>query len=196
MKFGYARVSTIEQNLELQQDALVTAGAERIFVDKASGVAVGRPGLADLFNQARRGDCVVVWRLDRLARSQNELIQLAESLAQRGIELQSITEAIDTTTPAGKFVFHLFGALAEFERNLIRERTTAGLSAARARGRCGGRRPVLDAAKMKAIDLQLAAAKKKGQEPNTSEIGRSVGASERTIRRYLTGKYKTTGATA
>lgn len=189
MKLGYARVSRIDQNLELQTDALRSAGVEQIFADKISGATARRDGLDELLRMARRGDCIVVWRLDRLARSQSHLIELAEIFKTAGVELISLTEAIDTTTPAGKLVFHLFGALAEFERNLIQERTHAGLEAARARGKCGGRKPVLDAAKMKAIDLQLAAAKKKGEEPNAGEIGRSVGASERTIRRYIGGKY-------
>ena len=135
MRIGYARVSTDDQNLDLQNDALREAGCERIFRDKVSGAKTDRPGLDRTFEELRQGDVLVVWRLDRRGRSLKELIAHAEMLAERQIGLRSITEAIDTTTSGGKLVFHIFAALAEFERTLIRERTKAGLDAARSRGR-------------------------------------------------------------
>ena len=143
MHIGYARVSTDDQNLDLQNDALQAAGCERVFRDKISGAKAERPGLTRAFEELRQGDTLVVWRLDRLGRSLKELIAQDEHLAEKNVGLQSITEAIDTTSSGGKLIFHVFGALAEFERNLIRERTQAGLQAARARGRKGGRRKLL-----------------------------------------------------
>ncbi|MEM6846851.1 MAG: recombinase family protein [Pseudomonadota bacterium] len=145
MNIGYARVSTTDQNLDLQRDALTGAGCERIFEDTLSGATAARPGLARAKDVMRAGDTLVVWRLDRLGRSLKELIGWVAHLEAEGVALKSLGEAIDTTTPTGKLTFHLFGALAEFERNLIVERTAAGLSAARARGRMGGRPMVLDA---------------------------------------------------
>ena len=138
-KLGYARVSTLQQHEALQHDALRQAGCDRVFVDKASGKLESRPALNDLLCQVRPGDTVVVWRLDRLGRSLRHLIEVVADLERRGVAFISLTESIDTSTPGGKLVFHLFGALAEFERDLIRERTLAGLAAARARGRTGGR---------------------------------------------------------
>jgi DNA invertase Pin-like site-specific DNA recombinase len=134
MLIGYARVSSGGQNLDLQVDALTQAGCERIFTDELSGVKVERPGLTETWNQLRLGDTLIVWRLDRLGRSLKDLVQRIEDLQQRGIGFRSLHEAIDTTSPAGKLQFHIFSALAEFERDLIRERTMAGLRAARARG--------------------------------------------------------------
>ena len=139
MKIGYARVSTLEQNLDLQKDALLAAGCEKVITDKASGSSTARPGLEKLKEQLRADDTLVVWRLDRLGRSLRDLIGWMTYLEERKVGLLSLHEAIDTTTTSGKLTFHLFGALAEFERNLIRERTQAGLAAARARGRKGGR---------------------------------------------------------
>ncbi|APW58614.1 recombinase family protein [Paludisphaera borealis] len=154
MKIGYARISTQEQNLDLQRDALKAAGCDRIIDDSASGGKAQRPGLDRARELLRHGDVLAVWRLDRLGRSLRHLIELMAVLEGEGIGFQSITEAIDTTTPGGKLVFHIFAALAEFERNLIRERTTAGLDAARARGRKGGRRKKLDERKRQlAVDL-------------------------------------------
>jgi DNA invertase Pin-like site-specific DNA recombinase len=154
MLIGYARVSTREQHLTLQQDALQAAGCEKIFVDEISGTIASRPGLDKLKEQLRRGDTLVVWRLDRLGRSIRDLIDWVMKLEQEGVGFQSLQESIDTTTSNGKLVFHLFAALAEFERNLIAERTRAGLEAARARGRKGGRPESLDAQKRKLlIDL-------------------------------------------
>ncbi len=131
---GYARVSTEDQNLDLQRDALGRAGCGRIYEDRASGARADRPGLALALEVARAGDQLVVWRLDRLGRSMSDLIVLTRKLQDRGVELRSLTEGIDTATINGKFAFHLFAALAEFERALTRERTQAGLAAARARG--------------------------------------------------------------
>jgi len=139
MKVGYARVSTAEQNLDLQCDALNAAGCEKVITDKASGTVVARPGLEKLKEQLRAGDTLVVWRLDRLGRSLRDLIGWMTYLEEAKVGLLSLHEAIDTTTTSGKLTFHLFGALAEFERSLIRERTQAGLAAARARGKKGGR---------------------------------------------------------
>ena len=139
MLIGYARVSTHEQTLNLQQDALTKAGCTKIFTDTASGAKTERIGLEEALNYVRKGDTLVVWRLDRLGRSLPHLISTMTDLEERGIGFKSLTENIDTTTSGGKLIFHIFGALAEFERNLIRERTLAGLAAARARGRKGGR---------------------------------------------------------
>jgi DNA invertase Pin-like site-specific DNA recombinase len=139
MLIGYARVSTHEQTLNLQQDALQKAGCNKIFTDTASGAQTARKGLDEALNYVRKGDTLVVWRLDRLGRSLPHLIATMTDLLERGIGFKSLTENIDTTTSGGKLIFHIFGALAEFERNLIRERTQAGLVAARARGRIGGR---------------------------------------------------------
>jgi len=143
MLIGYERVSTDDQNLHLQHDALIEAGCDRIFSDKLSGAKADRPGLKQALEFAREGDTLFVWRLDRLGRSLKDLIALVEALESRKIGFRSLQEKIDTTTSGGKLIFHLFGALAEFERNLIRERTQAGLQAARARGRKGGRRQKL-----------------------------------------------------
>jgi DNA invertase Pin-like site-specific DNA recombinase len=139
MLIGYARVSTYEQTLNLQQDALKKAECSKIFTDTASGAKTERIGLDEALNYVRKGDTLVVWRLDRLGRSLPHLITTLTGLEERGIGFKSLTENIDTTTSGGKLIFHIFGALAEFERNLIRERTTAGLTAARARGKKGGR---------------------------------------------------------
>jgi DNA invertase Pin-like site-specific DNA recombinase len=147
MLVGYARVSTIEQNVAPQIDELKKAGCERIFRDKVSGAKAERPGLQEAMDFLREGDSLVVWRLDRLGRSLKHLIETVTIMEERGIGFRSLQEAIDTTTSGGRLVFHIFGALAEFERNLIRERTLAGLRAARARGRVGGRPRKLDAKK-------------------------------------------------
>jgi DNA invertase Pin-like site-specific DNA recombinase len=143
MLIGYARVSTQEQTLALQHDALTKAGCTKIYTDTASGAKTERKGLEAALSYVRRGDIFVVWRLDRLGRSLPHLIATMADLEERGIGFKSLTENIDTTTSGGKLIFHIFGALAEFERNLIRERTQAGLVAARARGKKGGRPTVL-----------------------------------------------------
>jgi len=156
MRVGYARVSTHEQNLELQLDALKKAGCERVFEDKASGAKSERPGLAKAREMLRPGDTLVVWRLDRLGRSLKHLIEAVTELDEAGVGFLSLTENIDTTTNGGRLVFHIFGALAEFERGLIRERTLAGLAAARARGRKGGRPKKMDAKKLSQAKALLA----------------------------------------
>lgn len=154
MLIGYARVSTFDQNPDLQKDALEKAGCERIFTDTVSGTVPLRPGLTKAKEQLRQGDTLVVWRLDRLGRSLKDLIEWINYLDTEGVALKSLQESIDTSTATGKLVFHVFGALAEFERNLILERTQAGLSAARARGRLGGRPKSLnDDKKQVVIDL-------------------------------------------
>lgn len=144
MKIGYARVSTTDQYLRMQEDALKSAGCEEIFTDVASGAKTQRPGLDKALEYVREGDTLVVWKLDRLGRSIQHLIQLITSLNERKIGFKSLQENIDTSTSGGKLIFHMFSALAEFERDLIQERTQAGLKAARARGKMGGRPPLLD----------------------------------------------------
>jgi DNA invertase Pin-like site-specific DNA recombinase len=144
MKIGYARVSTTDQYLRMQEDALKSAGCEEIYTDIASGAKSQRPGLDKALNYLREGDTLVVWKLDRLGRSIQHLIQTITALQEKKIYFKCLQESIDTTTSGGKLIFHIFSALAEFERDLIRERTEAGLKAARARGRMGGRPPLLD----------------------------------------------------
>src|SRR3712207_2483733 len=155
MLIGYARVSTGEQTLDLQLDALQKAGCQKTYTETASGAKAERPVLAEVLGYLRAGDTLVVWRLDRLGRSLRHLIETISALAERGIGFKSLTEQIDTTTSGGKLVFHVFGALAEFERELIRERTQAGLRAARARGRTGGRPKILADAKKAALAQAL-----------------------------------------
>lgn len=149
MKIGYARVSTSDQNLDLQKDALDKAGCKKIFVDEISGTVAKREGLEKAKEVLREGDVLIVWRLDRLGRSIRDLIDWVNHLEEEGIGFRSLQESIDTTTSSGKLVFHIFAALAEFERNLIRERTNAGLVAARTRGRLGGRKKSLNAKERK-----------------------------------------------
>jgi DNA invertase Pin-like site-specific DNA recombinase len=177
---GYARVSTLEQNSRLQTDALKSAGCYRVFTDRASGALDERRELAKLFDQARPGDTVVVWRLDRLGRSLRHLIDTVNALAERKVGFRSLTENIDTTTSGGKLVFHIFGALAEFERELIRERTQAGLAAARARGRNGGRPTVMPPDKV-ATARQMYDSK----EFTVEAIARVLGVSRASIYRHL-----------
>lgn len=180
MLIGYARVSTDDQNLDLQRDALKGAGCERIFEDTVSGAKADRTGLAALMNVLRAGDTVVIWRLDRLGRSLKNLIQLVERLETAKVGLRSLQENIDTTSSGGRLVFHLFGALAEFERNLIRERTQAGVLAARARGRMGGRPRRLDPAKQ-ALALRLY----HERQHSVDEICKMMGISKSTLYNYL-----------
>jgi DNA invertase Pin-like site-specific DNA recombinase len=153
---GYARVSTAEQNLGLQRDALESAGCETVFEDRASGAKTDRPGLVAAFAHLRRGDALVVWKLDRLGRSMAHLIDTVRQLEAKGIGFRSLTEGVDTTTPGGTLVFHIFGALAQFERDLIRERTNAGLKAAEARGRKVGRKPVVTPDKLSRAQAYIA----------------------------------------
>jgi DNA invertase Pin-like site-specific DNA recombinase len=145
---GYARVSTLDQDPALQLDALGVAGCAKVFEDRASGARADRPGLRKALDYAREGDVLIVWKLDRLGRNLPHLIETVTALEKRGVGFRSITEAIDTTTPGGRLVFHLFGALGQFERDLIGERTRAGLVAAAARGRKGGRKPVVTGEKL------------------------------------------------
>lgn len=180
MKIGYARVSTDEQNLALQIDALERAGCVRLFQDQASGAKTKRPGLDEALAYLREGDVLVVWRLDRLGRSLQHLIETVALLEERSIGLQSLQESIDTTTSGGKLIFHIFGALAEFERQLIRERTQAGLASARARGRKGGRPKSLDAKK---VGLLYRLYDEK--EHSIQEICNLVGISKSTLYAYL-----------
>jgi len=180
MRIGYARVSTADQNLDLQKDALAKAGCEKIIEDTASGGKQQRSGLERARELLRQGDVLVVWRLDRFGRSLKHLIELMSELERQGIGFQSVQEAIDTTTPGGKLVFHVFGALAEFERNLIRERTHAGLAAARARGRTGGRPKSLDA-RQKALAVDLY----RQRNHSVAEICRTVGISKPTLYAYV-----------
>ena len=143
MKIGYARVSTADQHLYMQEDALKNAGCDMIYHDVVSGSKADRPGLKDAFNHLREGDTLIVWKLDRLGRSLKHLVEITQSLSDLKIGFHSLQENIDTTTTGGKLFFHIFSALAEFERDLIRDRTKAGLKAARARGKKGGRPPLL-----------------------------------------------------
>ncbi len=150
MLIGYARISTHDQTLNLQMDALKSAGCEKVFTDEGiSGSKTDRPGLNEALEYARSGDTITVWRLDRLGRSLPHLIQVVNALADRGVEFKSLKETIDTSTAGGKLVFHVMAAMAEFERDLIRERTNAGLAAAKARGRNGGRPQALTAEQIK-----------------------------------------------
>jgi DNA invertase Pin-like site-specific DNA recombinase len=183
MLIGYARVSKHEQHLSLQLDALKQAGCEKIFTDKVSGVKTARPGLDEAFSYLRPGDSLVVWRLDRLGRSLKHLIETITDLSNKNIGFMSTQEKIDTTTSGGKLVFHIFGALAEFERNLIQERTQAGLEAARARGKHGGRPKSLNASKA-AHALELY----KSRKGSAVEVCKTLGISRATLYRYVHGK--------
>lgn len=179
MLIGYARVSTTDQNVQLQVDALKGANCEKIFEEKASGADADRQVLLQVLSMARSGDCVVVWKLDRLARSLAKLIAIINDLEVRNIGFRSITEAIDTTTPGGRLVFHVFGALAEFERAIIRERTKAGLEAARKLGRKGGRPKAL-------TDSDISAAKALLSNPRITahEVARRLSVSVSTLYRH------------
>ena len=180
MLIGYARVSTDDQNLDLQRDALRLIGCEKIYEDRISGAKAARPGLTMALEVARAGDILTVWRLDRLGRSLHDLLQLGRRLDETGIGLMSVQEKIDTNSSGGRLVFHMFGALAEFERNLIRERTQAGLNAARARGRKGGRPKVLEPAKRR-LAVELYAEKKH----TIVEICQLMGISKPTLYNYV-----------
>ena len=180
MLIGYARVSTTDQNLDLQKDALNRAGCERIFTDVASGAKSDRVGLAEALKFAREGDTLVVWKLDRLGRSLGHLIETVAGMSARKIGFRSLQESIDTNTSGGKLFFHVFGALAEFERDIIRERTNAGLSAARARGRKGGRPKSMDEKK-----VAMAMALLKNRTTPVGDICAILGVSKATLYRHL-----------
>jgi DNA invertase Pin-like site-specific DNA recombinase len=193
MRIGYARVSTKDQNLELQLDALAKADCEIIFQEKVSGVKADRPELERMLGQLRQGDVVCIYKLDRLGRSLKNLLELVADFESRGVGLKSLTDAIDTTTPQGRLVLNIFGSLAEFERDLIRERTKAGLDAARARGRKGGRRRGLSAdAQKKAM---LAEVYYKEGKLGVDEIAKTVGVSKMTLYKYLRLRGVTIGST-
>ena len=180
MRVGYARVSTSDQNPELQLDALRRAGCDKVFTEKASGARDDRPELARILEDVlRAGDTLVVWKLDRLARSLKKLIATAEELEREKIGLVSLTESIDTTTPGGMLTFHVFGAIAQFERALIRERTTAGLVEARRQGRKGGRPSV-----MRPSDVTAARAMMKEGTLPVRDIAKRMGVSVATLYRY------------
>ncbi len=180
MFIGYARVSTNDQNLDLQLDALKKAGCGKIFTDKASGADSERNGLSDALKFMRKGDTLCVWKLDRLGRSLKHLIETVTALQDSGRGFKSLQESLDTTTSGGKLFFHIFGALAEFERDIIRERTQAGLTAARARGRVGGRPRVMNPKRIK-----MAASLYRDGKTKVGEICETLGISRATFYRYV-----------
>jgi len=182
MLIGYARVSTQDQNPQLQLDALTQAGCEKIFVEKASGAQRDRPELKEALKYMRPGDTLVVWKLDRLARSMKQLIETVEGLQEQDIGFRSLTENMDTTTAGSKLLFHIFGALAEFERSVLRERTKAGLASARERGRVGGRPRVLSD-----TDVTKAKAMLQNPEITVQEVADTLGVSVSTLYTYLPG---------
>jgi DNA invertase Pin-like site-specific DNA recombinase len=179
MLVGYGRVSTADQNHQLQEDALRAAGCDKIYLETISSGKRDRPQLAAALDYVRAGDVLVVWRLDRLARSIRQLIQTLEDLEQRSIGLKSITEAIDTTTAGGRLVFHIFASIAEFERSLIKERTRAGITAAKARGRVGGRPAKLIGERVEHAQNLL------NSGSSVSAVARSMGVSRATVHRSL-----------
>src|SRR5215210_3547800 len=183
MLIGYARVSTLDQTLALQQDALTAAGCEQLYTDTISGSVTDGLGLSQALSHLRSGDTLVVWRLDRLGRSLPHLIETVRQLQERDIGFRSLQEQIDTTTSGGKLVFHVFGALAEFERDLIRERTHAGLQAARARGRLFGRPKVLTPQQVKQLRTLA-----QDDRNTVAEICQTLGISKATYYRYLPDK--------
>lgn len=180
MLIGYARVSTSDQNLRMQEDALKTAGCEELYTDVASGVKAARPGLTDAISHLRKGDTLVVWKLDRLGRSLGNLIQIVKELSEKEIGFKSLQESIDTTTSGGQLIFHIFGALAQFERELIKERTQAGLKAARVRGRLGGRPSLLNKQQIKKLKDHY----EKG-DLSVNEICKLFNITKPTLYRYL-----------
>ena len=183
MKIGYARVSTKDQSLDLQEDALKKVGCKTIYSECVSGANADRLKLHEMINQLRKGDVVIVWKLDRLGRSLRDLVSLMSTLQDLGVGFKSLQDNIDTTTPIGKLNFHLFAALAEFERDIISERTKAGLAAARARGRKGGRPKGLS---QKAKDkARLAESLYKEKERSIAEICEYLSISKPTLYRYL-----------
>lgn len=185
-RIGYARVSTDQQSLELQLDALANANCARIFQDVASGTSKERPELARALDHLRPGDQLVVWRLDRLGRSLRDLVRTIEELRERDVTFLSLSENLDTASAGGRLVFHVFASLAEFERDLIRERTHAGLAAARARGRVGGRPSVMTPSKTKVAKAMLAERDDEGREANTVQaVAETLGVSRASVYRAL-----------
>ena len=179
-RIGYARVSTDDQHLDLQRDALKKAGCSVLYEEAASGKSTDRPELEQCRKALREGDTLVVWRLDRLGRSLKDLVCLVTELEQRGVGFESLTEQIDTDNAAGRLVFHVFAALSEFERNLIRERTQAGLAAARARGRAGGRKPKLDDQQRREIKALLL-----DPDIQVTDVARRYGVSRTTLYKHV-----------
>lgn len=183
---GYARVSTADQDPAGQVDALNQIGCARVFVEHASGAKTARPKLTEALEFLVAGDTLCVWRLDRLGRSLSHLLEVAADLEERGIALRSLTEGIDTSTAGGRLVLHIFGSIAEFERELIRERTHAGLAAARARGRKGGRRPKLTPAQVRHARALLEHRDEQGRTTNTyKEVAESLGVGRATLYRAI-----------
>lgn len=182
IRVGYARVSTDDQNLDLQRDALGAAGCQAVYEENASGKSVVRPELENCLKALRPGDTLVVWRLDRLGRSLGDLVAIITGLDEHGISFESLTEKIDTNSAAGRLIFHVFAALAEFERNLIRERTMAGLAAARQRGRIGGRKPKVDSKMIKKMKAM------KGGGMSISSIAGDLGLARSTVYAHLSNE--------
>lgn len=180
MHIGYCRVSTKDQQLNLQQDALREAGCEEIYTDVVSGIKTNRPGLTQALDTLRKEDTLVVWKLDRLGRSIRHLIDTVTSLNEKQIGFKSLQEQMDTTSSGGKLIFHLFSALAEFERDVMRERTQAGLKAARARGRLGGRPPALSTKEIKKLQQHY-----HKRQLSVLEIAKLFNISKPTLYRYL-----------
>jgi DNA invertase Pin-like site-specific DNA recombinase len=179
MRIGYARVSTDEQSLDLQLDALKKAGCKRTFTDKASAARADRPGLAEALSHLRGGDTLVIWKLDRLGRTVKGLVDFVADLQGQGIQFRSLTDGIDTTTPAGRFFFHVMASLAQMERELLAERTRAGLAAARRRGRVGGRKRRMTPGKVESARRLL----KDGMSPR--DVALSLGVSIPTLYRWV-----------
>ncbi|WKN44241.1 recombinase family protein [Tunicatimonas pelagia] len=184
MIIGYARVSTKDQKLDAQLDALKTAGAEDVFSDIASGAKSSRPGLDKMKTHLRKGDTLVIQRLDRLGRSMKDLVDWMQWLEDKEVKFKSLDDGIDTSTPGGKLVFHIFGALAEFERNLIRERTRSGLKAARSRGKIGGRKRVLSEKDQKRLKTLYSSG-----EFTIPELMEQFSCSRATLYKVVKGKY-------
>ena len=182
MLVGYARVSTQDQNPDLQLDALKKAGCEKVYIEKASGAQRDRPELKAAIDYMRAGDTLVVWKLDRLARSIKQLIETIDGLEQRDIGFKSLTETIDTTTSGGRLIFHIFAGLAEFERSIIRERTKAGLASARARGRLGGRPK-----KLSETDIEAAKALLSNPKITVEQAAERLGVAPSTLYRHIPG---------
>ena len=179
MRIGYARVSTNEQSLDLQLDALKNAGCKRVFIDQASGTQGDRAGLADALSHLRAGDVLIIWKLDRLGRTVKGLVDFVADLQGRGVQFRSLTDGIDTTTPAGRFFFHVMASLAQMERELLAERTHAGLAAARRRGRVGGRKRRMTLGKVESARTLL----KGGMSPR--DVARNLSVSIPTLYRWV-----------